>query len=606
METNIELSSYQEKKQKIKSGLSRVTQGFVEIGHELKQIRDQELYKLDGYGSITEFARAEYGLEHWDTSRFIAINDKYASGPKLLEQYEGYKYGLLAEMLSMSEEELNLVSLRTTRAEIRDIKAAKREAETEGRAPAHVMESHENTQSEVDSEGIKKPIIPEGDKLLIEFFRDKSRKDILKELAAVFLAGTSNETMERAAEIINPSGHLMFRKGMIILMFEADHIKYSKFGGESQQFMYADLICDIYLTFDMSMPDPWVSFYGEPEPEPIPDPPKGQEKKENTKPSVKTPQKATEKPVSTQSEKKNIQKPKSEETVQAAEDNLPGQIDITEYKECIPEAEIKKQEISIDFTRSLDSLAKEFEAKGNCPPDQGSCRRNGEEGEAGKKICIGCWKDWLNLEKVREGKKNVSPENVDNSTEIVNDVEQSATDSPKSVTGYEEEVDESYNFSGIPRASDRLVTMLAKLFVEAEGKRLLFGRATLRTPEDDEITYMLKNFCTRETICIDNDVVVSAAVEIIEFSRGDEDLGICLYPKFANQVRKQLENYEESRAEIIEADIVHTPAAAHETMKLNFHEDSGEVEVLISRSKGVRLIRVIDTDTGESWEVTIS
>ena len=102
MET-IELSNYQGIKEKIKTELNRVAQGFVEIGFRLKQVRDEELYKLDGYNSITEFAKDEYKLSQWDTSRFIAINDKFStdgSSPRLLEQYEGFGYSKLTEMLS--------------------------------------------------------------------------------------------------------------------------------------------------------------------------------------------------------------------------------------------------------------------------------------------------------------------------------------------------------------------------------------------------------------------------------------------------------------------------------------------------------------------------
>jgi hypothetical protein len=617
MENNIELSNYQEKKQKIKTGLIRITQGFVEVGYELKQIRDQELYKLDGYGSITEFARAEYGLEHWDTSRFIAINDKYAEGPKLLAQYEGYKYGLLAEMLSMSEEELKLVSLRTTRAEIRDIKVAKREAETGERAPAHVMESLENTQSESDTEGVKKTVIPEGDKLLIEFFRDKSRRGILKELAAVFEAGITREAMTKAPEIINPSGHMMFRKGLVILIFEEDRIKYSKFGGESRDFLYANLIMDIFLIFDMSMPDPWVAFYGEPEPDPIPDPPKKEaEKQGNAKPAAKIPDKKPEKAVNTQSGKASGLKQTKEETTDPADDNLPGQIDITEYKECMPELDAAQERTINDLdlsVRTHNCLARAgiLKLEDLCGMTRDEVSQIHNVGKGGMdEIRIRLRVLGLDL---KENDIDIHvPENdnleiVDNLSEIVNDVEES-NNTTESFTGYEEGVDESYNFANIPRASDRLVTILAKLFVEKEGKRLIFGRATLMTPTDDEITYMFKSYCRRETVCIDNGVEVSAGGEIIEFSRGDEDLGICLYQKFANHVRKRLDECideqltetnplgqekqeEEGPAEIIEADIVHTPAAAEQkTMKLDLREASGEVEVLISRSKGVRLI----------------
>lgn len=110
-------------------------------------------------------------------------------------------------------------------------------------------------------------------------------------------------------------------------------------------------------------------------------------------------------------------------------------------------------------------------------------------------------------------------------------------------------VDESYSLANIPRASDRHVTMFARWFVQ-ENAGMLFHGGVFYGIRDEEITRMLKLFSYgRETIVIDNDVEVSVGAEIIEFSRGDEDLGICLFQKFANYVRKQIDEYISQKAE---------------------------------------------------------
>jgi len=121
-------------------------------------------------------------------------------------------------------------------------------------------------------------------------------------------------------------------------------------------------------------------------------------------------------------------------------------------------------------------------------------------------------------------------------------------------TGYynpddEKEVDESYSFAGIPKASDRHVMMFARLFVH-ENKALLFHGGVFYGISDEKIIEMLKlRYCARkeDPIIIDNDVEVSVCAEIIEFSRGDEDLGICLFQKFSNYVRKQIDEYIENQ-----------------------------------------------------------
>lgn len=110
-------------------------------------------------------------------------------------------------------------------------------------------------------------------------------------------------------------------------------------------------------------------------------------------------------------------------------------------------------------------------------------------------------------------------------------------------------VDESYSLANIPRASDRHVTMFARWFVQ-ENAGMLFHGGVFYGIRDEEITRMLKLFSYgRETIVIDNDVEVSVGAEIIEFSHDDEDLGICLFQKFANYVRKQIDEYIEQMAE---------------------------------------------------------
>lgn len=115
-------------------------------------------------------------------------------------------------------------------------------------------------------------------------------------------------------------------------------------------------------------------------------------------------------------------------------------------------------------------------------------------------------------------------------------------------TGYynpddEKEVDESFSFANTPKASDRHVTMLARLFVQEKKGRLIYGGEAIGIT-DERIVDMLELFYhSQKPIIIDNDVEVSVGAEIIEFSRGDEDLGICLFKKFANYVKKQIDEY---------------------------------------------------------------
>nr|WP_288825532.1 hypothetical protein [uncultured Clostridium sp.] len=111
----------------------------------------------------------------------------------------------------------------------------------------------------------------------------------------------------------------------------------------------------------------------------------------------------------------------------------------------------------------------------------------------------------------------------------------------------EKEVDESYSYAGIPKATDRHVTMFARLFVQDNANRLIYGGMAIGIT-DERIIEMLKLFYhSQKLLIIDNDVQVTVCAEIIEFSRGDEDLGICLFQKFSNYVRKQIDEYVADR-----------------------------------------------------------
>jgi hypothetical protein len=175
---------------------------------------------------------------------------------------------------------------------------------------------------------------------------------------AAVLSGNEaeNEITLKAAEIINPSGYLFFRKGMIIMTFEEKVIKYSKFGGLNTEFTYGDFLHDLNMVFAMNEEDPAVAFYGEPEPEPVPDPPKKEPEKKQPekkpdkkveKDKPKEEKKITEKPVITQPEDKKqneeIKVVKSEDVEtehqedNQPEDNIPGQYEIEDYPELMPE-----------------------------------------------------------------------------------------------------------------------------------------------------------------------------------------------------------------------------------------------------------------------------
>lgn len=158
----ITLDEWTQWKEDIRRKLAETACNFVYIGYRLKQIRDSGMY--DGAADIFEFAEKEYRLGKSTVSRFIAINEKYSEGGNSLElkkEFRGLSSSMLAEMLTLPDSEVELITEKTTIREIRALKAFNK------REPGKDMEAA-GTEQEAWT-----PI----EKCLIDYFKDK--KDML-------------------------------------------------------------------------------------------------------------------------------------------------------------------------------------------------------------------------------------------------------------------------------------------------------------------------------------------------------------------------------------------------------------------------------------------
>ena len=69
---------YKELKSGIKDHLNSAAEDFFMVGYFLRQISDKALFLEDGYKSIWDFAKGEYGLSTSSASRFMAINARFS------------------------------------------------------------------------------------------------------------------------------------------------------------------------------------------------------------------------------------------------------------------------------------------------------------------------------------------------------------------------------------------------------------------------------------------------------------------------------------------------------------------------------------------------
>lgn len=118
--------NYSETKDIIREKLQNMSRDFVAIGYYLKWIRDNELYKQDGYSSIWEFAEDNYGIKRTTASRWMAMNDKFSEGgntPILAKEFRMFGKSQLQEMLYLEDEQLEEATPGMTVKEIRELRA---------------------------------------------------------------------------------------------------------------------------------------------------------------------------------------------------------------------------------------------------------------------------------------------------------------------------------------------------------------------------------------------------------------------------------------------------------------------------------------------------
>lgn len=274
----ITLNEYISIKEDIKRRLNHLAESFVAIGYRLKQIRDTEAYRQDGYNTIFEFAEKELGLTKSPTSRFMAINDKYSVGGnslELREEFIGLGKSRLSEMLTMDPEDYVLITDQTSIKDIREIKRMEKAA-------------GENEDLTKFQEVLRK---------------EYASKDRRKELIEIANAKCIDDI--KAAVI--PEGYRLMKKGVLVIKFEDEKITVRTMGVSGvQELTWSEILNEYDQAFDLGAADPWKATYGEIEEEVKPEPKKVEKKPESKKPESKKPTKAESMPVATSQQEEQV------------------------------------------------------------------------------------------------------------------------------------------------------------------------------------------------------------------------------------------------------------------------------------------------------------
>lgn len=191
-------------KKELEEELRGAAAGFVRIGYLLRKIEETQGYKQDGCDSLTEWAEQEYGLSASSVSRFMAINKKYSVdgySKQLRIEYAKYGQAKLQEMLTLPEEDLQMVSPEMKRADIREIKAFERQAAQE-----------EPAEQESDAP-----------QWIVEFIKQNG----LERLAHT--SAFEREDIALLIEEVNPTGTKTFRHKRTMVSMFADKIMVKEF-----------------------------------------------------------------------------------------------------------------------------------------------------------------------------------------------------------------------------------------------------------------------------------------------------------------------------------------------------------------------------------------
>ena len=323
MQDVITINNYAEFEQKFDNVMQETAEKFVVIGYMLKVARDTDILRESGYTTMGEFAQKRYGLTKDIASRYIAINDRYSEGgysEQLDPKYKMFGYAKLAEMLTLPDSIVEEISPEMTREDIRGIKG---ELAEEGNiSDIEVMLEEKDQGAEANETLIGK--------VLYQLCHE--HPEIFKKLWVAVNEKTTDT--EELLDILAPSGMAMLScriPGTGRLMLSVKGIEenlqiINLRSDEKEEVTWEDLQGEI-INFLQTDAEDWKiaywSIYNEEIPEEKPEVAPAQPKPERVVKSVK-PQKKEEmkaKPVAVQ------------------EEQLPGQMEVADYPEMMPEAE---------------------------------------------------------------------------------------------------------------------------------------------------------------------------------------------------------------------------------------------------------------------------
>lgn len=383
----MELKDFQDAKMAMRQSMTKTTEGFVEMGFILKEMRVKELYLEAGYKDIWEAAENEFRIKRKLAWGLMNIIDKYTVGGnsmQLLPQFEGYSKSLLIEMLTLPEEDYELISQDTKVEDIQELKRAEREQAEEKKDELEGQMSLINYMPDVvpDAEKPKKEEVTISD-VLRELFRPREMKEYLDQLVNM---DPDSDSMEWWVNDFNQSGNRTFKKIPFFLFFygkeEGMKLKNIK-AGEIKSLSYKDFYFMVRAAFAKETAagtDVWNQAFGAEYEAEL------QRQKEEKQRKVKENQ---EKTVSEEPEKAVSEEKEQENAVALKKNAGSGDLEEEKYKDSVNEVEGNKNIVSEKEETVKDENQEEYETEVTDKPAEVQSEEKAEvvEGEVENDVC---------------------------------------------------------------------------------------------------------------------------------------------------------------------------------------------------------------------------
>lgn len=90
----------------LKGSIGDIKESYLTLGRHLHEFKRNEYYKDFGYDSFDECIKENLSMDKGSISKCLNVWEKFAEGAEIKEEYKGYNYSQLVEMVSMDNPEV--------------------------------------------------------------------------------------------------------------------------------------------------------------------------------------------------------------------------------------------------------------------------------------------------------------------------------------------------------------------------------------------------------------------------------------------------------------------------------------------------------------------